>query len=164
MIDMDAVAEELAKDIGVEEPSETYVVEKSNMFKIPWCIGDPNPLWRDEQYARQTRWGGLIACPQFIEHLRFRVMSSYTKRDKLRSVHPSLPGNPGNIVGGESVKYLRPIRPGDVLTCTRRIVGVKKRYSKKLQKDIVILSQGQTFTNQFGEVVATHESTSIKSG
>jgi hypothetical protein len=29
------------------------------------AIHDPNPLWRDEKYARQTRWGSVIAPPFF---------------------------------------------------------------------------------------------------
>jgi len=28
-------------------------------------IGDSNPLWRDEEYAKKTAWGGLIAPPNF---------------------------------------------------------------------------------------------------
>lgn len=29
-------------------------------------MGDPNPLWQDEKYARRTRWGGLIAPPTYL--------------------------------------------------------------------------------------------------
>jgi acyl dehydratase len=29
-------------------------------------IGDPNPLWRDEQYAQSTRYGSLIAPPSWL--------------------------------------------------------------------------------------------------
>src|ERR1700722_11837047 len=28
--------------------------------------GDDNPLWCDPEYARGTRWGGLIAPPNFL--------------------------------------------------------------------------------------------------
>ena len=28
--------------------------------------GDPNPLWRDEEYARKTRYGGIVAPPSFL--------------------------------------------------------------------------------------------------
>ena len=27
------------------------------------AMGDSNPLWRNQEYARQTRWGGIIAPP-----------------------------------------------------------------------------------------------------
>ena len=29
-------------------------------------IGDPNPLWRDSEYAKRTRYGGIIAPPQWV--------------------------------------------------------------------------------------------------
>lgn len=29
-------------------------------------VGDPNPLWRDPEYAAQTRWGSILAPPSFL--------------------------------------------------------------------------------------------------
>ncbi|MFP6835731.1 MAG: MaoC family dehydratase, partial [Pseudomonadales bacterium] len=31
-----------------------------------WGIGDDNPLWSSDDYARQSRWGGVIAPPCFL--------------------------------------------------------------------------------------------------
>ena len=31
---------------------------------------DENPLWQDEQYAKNTRWGGIIAPPVLLEALK----------------------------------------------------------------------------------------------
>ena len=30
-------------------------------------MGSRNPLWRDQEYARQSRWGGIIAPPTFTD-------------------------------------------------------------------------------------------------
>ena len=32
-----------------------------------WGIGDENPLWCDERYANNTRWGCIIAPPTFVQ-------------------------------------------------------------------------------------------------
>src|SRR4030043_1127280 len=32
-------------------------------------IGDPNPLWRSEDYARKTRYGSIIAPPFFLNDI-----------------------------------------------------------------------------------------------
>jgi acyl dehydratase len=29
-------------------------------------LGDTNPLWTDEEYAKRTKWGGIIAPPCFL--------------------------------------------------------------------------------------------------
>ena len=29
-------------------------------------VGDENPLWRDPEYAAQTRWGRILAPPSFL--------------------------------------------------------------------------------------------------
>lgn len=67
-----------------------------------------NPLWRDDNYARSTRWGGIIAFPGFQE--RFAG----------GSLPPNLGatpecGYPGFSGGGleDQWEYFKPIRPGD---------------------------------------------------
>lgn len=160
MAQADEVLEVMKELVGKEEHVVTCQVDKGMMMKLPWAVDDPNPLWRDEKYARQTRWGGLIASPYFAEFLRFRGLSNYDKG--LPSFGKPLPGSPANVVGGEEVEYFRPIRPGDIITCSRRTTEVKKRASKSLDREVVIQTYEQTFTNQFGELVITHKSTNIK--
>ncbi len=160
MAQADDVLEVMKELIGKEEPVVTCQVDKGMMIKLPWAVDDPNPLWRDEKYARQTRWGGLIASPYFAEFLRFRGLSSYDQMFPFFG--KPLPGRPANVVGGEEVEYFRPIRPEDVITCSRRTTEVKKRISKSLKREVVIQTYEQTFTNQFGEVVIIHKSTNIK--
>lgn len=147
--------------IGDEETPPPYEVEKGAMMKLPWVVGDPNPLWRDEEYAGKTRWGGLIASPYFIEFLRFRYYSSYGRTNTPVPRQP-LPGRPANVVGGQEVEYLRPIRPGDVISISAKTTDAQKRWSKRLDRDVVIQTHEQVFTNQDGEVVARHTSTHIK--
>jgi acyl dehydratase len=151
--------------VGKEERMPPCEVEKGTMMKIPWAVGDPNPLWRDEAYARKTRYGGLIASPYFVEWLRFRIRSDYGRapRPVTRDLPQDLPGEPENIVGGEEVEYFQPIRPGDTIHITSRTIDVKKRWSAKLGKDVVIQTRQESYRNQFGELVATIKCINIKS-
>ena len=145
--------------VGEEEEPYTVEVDKTTMMKMPWVVDDPHPLWRDEKYARQTCWGGLIASPYVLDWLRHRP--TYDSRFVPKE-QPPLPGKPGNVVGGEEVEYFLPIRVGDKITMRHKITDVKRRKSGSLNKDIIILSHQITFTNQFGQVVMTHKMTSIK--
>lgn len=163
MTKADDILDVMKEWVGQEQGPFTCEVDKGMMMKIPWAVADPNPLWRDEEYARKTRYGGLVASPYFVEYLRFRGLSDYGRPTGLPVIFGlDLPGSPANVVGGEEVEYFQPIRPGDVITVSRQTTDVKKRWSKSLDRDVVIETLEQSFTNQFGELVATHKSTNIK--
>ena len=160
MTQVDDLLKVMKKTINQEQGPFKCEVDKGMMMKIPWAVGDPNPLWRDEKYARDTRYGGLISSPYLVEFLRFRGLSDYGRTTRRPGV--ALPGRPANVVGGEEVEYFQTIRPGDVITINRQTADVKKRWSKNLEREVVIETLEQSFTNQYGELVATHKSTNVK--
>ena len=137
------------QSIGVESAPQTMEVEKGAIIKFAQAIGDDNPLYNDEQAARESRFGGLIAPPTF---LRSAV-----------SARPDLPFDvPFERVldGGSDWEYFVPVRPGDRITSVSRIEDINERNGSiglMLISTIVI-----TYTNQFGQVVATQTSTSIR--
>ena len=47
------------------------VASKELISKLAMASDYRNPLWRDESYARNTRWGGIIAPPFFEETIFF---------------------------------------------------------------------------------------------
>ena len=56
-----------------ETASEKHPYPVVNNTADPWLVrqmarsNDPwNPLWSDEQYAKNTRWGGIVAAPLFV--------------------------------------------------------------------------------------------------
>ena len=135
--------------IGRESPPQTTEVEKGAIIKFAAAIGDHNPVYIDEEAARATRYGGLIAPPTF-----------------LRSVTAPRPDYPFAIPfervldGGSDWEYFAPVRPGDRITAVSRIEDVNERNGRiglMLISSIVI-----TYTNQFGQVVATQTNTSIR--
>lgn len=70
----------LRKRIGIpiERTLEPWVSEASRdaIRHYAHGIGDDNPLWCDEAYARGTRWGGLLAPPTFL-FAASRIVSGY---------------------------------------------------------------------------------------
>jgi acyl dehydratase len=66
-------------------------------------IGDPNPLWRNEAYARKTRYGHLPAPPSFIA---------------CTVGGPIIQGLPGVqiMVGGAAFEFYKPPLDGDQIT------------------------------------------------
>lgn len=135
--------------IGTESEPKTLEVEKGAIIKFAEAIGDDNPLYVDEVAARASRFGGLIAPPTFL-------------RSAL-SARPELPFDvPFDRVldGGSDWEYFVPVRPGDLITAVSKIEEINERTGSiglMLIQTIVV-----TYTNQFGQVVATQTSISIR--
>ncbi|MBI4304305.1 MAG: MaoC family dehydratase N-terminal domain-containing protein, partial [Chloroflexi bacterium] len=69
MIIGSVVTPEMRKAIGTVTVPEFAAaeVERWAIDRYLEATGDANPLWRDQEYARKSRWGGVIAPPTFVE-------------------------------------------------------------------------------------------------
>src|SRR5260221_6365949 len=67
-----------------------------------WGIGDDNPLWVDDEYARATRWGAVLAPPCFLYAVDYTIVA------------PKLPGVQW-IYAGTDWTWLDVVRCGDDL-------------------------------------------------
>jgi uncharacterized protein len=106
-----------------------------------WCevMQDSNPLYTDEEYAKQSKYGGLIAPPQMVQTWSLDAMADALQR----FVHenPPFPEDPHNQIMGiidemgyhgvvataQTQEYLKPVRPGDTIR-TQITVGSISKY------------------------------------
>ena len=134
--------------IGVESDPLTHDVEKGAIIKFAEAIGDPNPLFNDEQAARSTRYGGLIAPPTFL-----RFLPPGQMKVEVRSPYPAA------LDGGSEWEYFEPVRPGDRITVTVKIAEMIEREGR-LGKMLFIVRETK-YVNHYGSVVALQRSTGI---
>ena len=138
-----------AKAIGVEGAPSVLEVEKGAIMRFAQAVEDPNPLWNDEKAARETRYGGLVAPPTF-----------------LRSVGVDRPELPFDVPfdrlldGGSDWEYFEPVRVGDRITAVARITDVSERSGRLGTMLLTVIEI--TYTNQFGQKVATQQGTTIR--
>lgn len=104
-------------------------------------IGDLNPLFRDPEYARVSRYGSVIAPPMFP------MAYGWIGRTRW-----GLPGVHGFYAGNEW-ELFRHLRPGDHLSCEERVVGVEDKESE-FSGRLVIQYVEANFVNQRDELVA----------
>jgi len=114
----------------------------------------PNPIHWDEEFARNSRFGAIVA-PQ-----SFTVAMDYG-----HGCHPSCVGNvPGThpiFAGEEWWFYGTPIRPGDKLTQERTFAGYK--VSETSFAGPTMFADGDTVHhNQHGALIARERATSIR--
>jgi len=101
-------------------------------------IGDENPLYFDEAYARGSRFGGLISPPSIHALLLFACTG-----------HDHFMRTPGTVNMGQNWFLQRPVRPGDTITLECRCLD------KLIRKGKTFAIHDNVFYNQDGEVVCS---------
>ena len=128
--------------IGREFDRYTYCVTKEEIAEFAASLGDTNPLYTDEEYAKRTPYGGIIAPPTFCVAFRSRanlpdLKLSYGKR---------------GFDGGKECLLYQPIRPGDTITGIDCIAEVYEKTGRS--GNMIFIVRESAFTNQHGEKVA----------
>ncbi|MFC1988226.1 MaoC family dehydratase N-terminal domain-containing protein [Chloroflexota bacterium] len=139
------ITEEMRSLIGSETEPYTMEVEMGAIRMYADAIGDLNPLYRDEEYARKSKYGAIIAPPTFLctfdpyHHGQTKPCDAFPKRK-------------GRASAGDRFEYYLPVKVGDVISSRVKLVDVYERDggSGKLLFSV----HERTFTNQHGELVA----------
>ena len=128
--------EELKMNMAVDIPPAVIKKEKIIDFALNY---DTIPLHTDEEYAKTTPFGGLIA-PGVMSFMS--VWVKYLEVDLLGT----------ELLAGKSTKieWLKPVYPGDVLMGKAEITNLTKRNEKNGIAEITIKAY-----NQNGELVLT---------
>ena len=129
--------------IGLKIRTEQYLRDATvdTITNYSNGIGDMNPLYRDQEYGRWTRFGSLIAHPTFpyVHHWPGRT------RWGLPGVHGFFAGN--------DWEFFRVVRPGDRLNCYERVVGVEEKESR-FSGRLVLQYVETIYTNQHDQIIA----------
>lgn len=124
------------------------------------ATGDDNPLYSDDDYARQQGYPSVIAPPTFIcESNQFVVRQRDRNGYAGHTWGIEIPGC-RNIRGGNKYTFSRPVLPTDVVTTTWTVIDVSERTTSDGDPMIVIVSEA-VYTNQDAEHLATNRETLI---
>jgi len=136
--------------IGKTTRTETMEVEKGHIRRFAQAIGDDNPLYYDEDYARKSRYGGIIAPPTFPTVFGFegeRVLEGL-KFDRAHLLH-----------GEQEYQYFKPIMAGDIISYYTKIIKIDEKQGKTGPMDIITTEM--TGHNQRNEKVFAARSTVV---
>ena len=124
--------------IGMTVTVGETVIEKQKMLDFAHTY-DPIPLHTDEEYAKNTRFGGLIA-PGVMSFMS--VWAKYLEVDFFGE----------ELVAGKSTKieWLRPVFPEDVLCGKATVTGLVRRNERNGLVEITVEAY-----NQHGALVLT---------
>lgn len=141
------ITDEMRAAVGVESVPITYDVERGAIVKFAQAIGDANPLFNDEEAARESRYGGIIAPPTFMRSLISNPAPDY------KSPYSA------NLDGGSQWEYFSPVRPGDRITVTTKLAELFERPGRL--GNMLFSVRETKYVNQFGKTVALQRTTGI---
>lgn len=103
---------------------------------------DPQPFHTDPEAAKETEYGGLIASGWHTAALMMRMYSDHYLSHVATLVSPGI----------DEMRWLLPVRPGDVLSLRVTVVDARRSASRP---DRGIVRSAVEVLNQRGEAVMT---------
>ena len=150
----------IGKPLG--RPYVAGVVDRGSIMKFATAVGDTNPLWTDEEYAKGTRWGGTMAPPTFLISIspQATLADGHSPSEAETALPFKKPFRRGFSAGDEWEAF-RPVRPGDVLTVSTVLADLVEKQGRPGVGRMLFIRTDNTIRNQRDEVVAIHRYTSV---
>ncbi|MBE9505348.1 MAG: MaoC family dehydratase N-terminal domain-containing protein [Chloroflexi bacterium] len=148
------MSEELAalkRCIGQESAPTRYVVDAGSVKYFADSIMDPDPLYRDEEYARGTKHGGIVAPPTFFGGaIGLQGIPAGDPRTMFGQVLP-LPAAWLTMATGDEFDFVAPVRPGMTLACRERLVDAYEKQGRSGR--LLFYTFEKTFRNAEGDLL-----------
>ncbi len=157
MTEGSAITDELRSMIGMATEPVIMEVERGAIRRYADAIGDPNPLFSDVEYARNSRYGEVICPPGFFGW----PLKRGGMMELLGTIGGALfrAGVPRILDGGVDYEFFLPIRAGDILTSHGKFADFREREGRTGK--MLFITMETTYLNQNGDLVAKARSTLI---
>lgn len=152
------IPEEAKKYIGRVDAPYVREVEKGAVRRYADAVGNENPLYRDEEYARKTRYGGLISPPGFFGWPVHSEPASESVLAAMAAVEKA--GYHRLLDGGIVYDFFRPVRPGDKLIVYMKVKDITERESKG--GAMIVMELEANYLSEDGDPVARSCQTLIR--
>jgi acyl dehydratase len=159
----DEIVERKRRRVGLpvprlDAPFEYITID--NMRNYARGVGDINPFYRDAEYARQTRWGRLLAHPSFIAYTGRSLETTFSdellatgRGDPLAGVHA--------FYSGEELEFFRPIGDGDRLTVRSGLASIDVKPSRMGGRSVHEVEES-VYRDQNGDLVGVRRQLLIR--
>lgn len=124
-----------------QSAQRSHTLTPQDVLAFAAVSGDANPAHLDAEYAAGTMFKGVIAHGLWGGAFISAVLGT------------QLPG-PGTIYLEQTLRFSRPVRPGDTITATLTVTG-KDAEKKRVELDCVLKNQhGETVVSGTAKVLA----------
>ena len=157
--------------------TKKFPIEASHILMFSRAIGDENPIYSDEEYAKSTEPGEIIAPPTFVQasaqfdpdyHLRPKIGQPWmgsgknpTGIDRTSGASDGEGRTGGGLHAEQHYEYHRHLKVGDVLTATTKPGKTWKKQGRRAGK--LMFSESITeYRDQNGDLVITARSVGVQ--
>ena len=156
---MSDLLDEIKKYIGTESEPIVYSIDKGAIKFFAESIMNPDPLYRDEKYARTAKHGEIVAPPTFYGGATSVRNTSSDNPSTVSSTYVPMPPGWFGLNAGDDFELFAPVKPGDTLTCREKVVDAYEKQGRS--GHLIFVVREKTFTNQHGQVVLIRRGTSV---
>jgi acyl dehydratase len=154
------VPEDVLAMIGVEKVRQ-YDVTKKDIKRFAQAIGEANPIHFDEDYAKSTKYGTIIAPPLFCHMFTFEDVPSNRLPSDGSPIEIDVPVPAQRTVGGgSSYEIFQWVKAGDKITAKSTLKDVFTKEGRSGRLYFIVVDT--EFSNQKNESVAKETATYIK--
>ena len=150
---------------------DRFPVEAGHILLFARAVGDTNQIYYDEDYAKGTEPGGVIAPPTFVQ-ASAQFDPDYGLRPKIgepwfgsgreaTGVQRTGSGGGSGLHAEQHYEYHRHLRPGDVLKATSRPGETWEREGRRAGK-MTFRETITEYRDQNGELVITARSVGVQ--
>lgn len=137
---------------GMRLAEFSHLVERCKICEMAEAIGDPNPLYRDQEAAKVEGYPDVIASPTFSTSMNLWGGPGF------QELMEKLGANPLKVLHAEQeYEYFRPIQPGDMLHATIEVVDFYEKEGRSGKMAFAVLET--SYLNSDGEKVVAGRST-----
>jgi acyl dehydratase len=163
--DVDAVRAQLEKYVGKPMGEASVAPDPVNVPMIRhWvdALDDRNPVYLDEEFAANTRFGGIVAPPAMLQAWgmpRPKIAGIAERGGSPSDIETDNPitaldeaGYVGTLATNSELEFVRYLRPGDQLHVSNAIDSISDRKTTGMGKGYFV-TWVTTYKDDDGEVV-----------
>jgi len=156
------------KYLGQETASYTgETILARDIRRYALAIDDLNPIYFDENAAKEGKYGGLTAPLSYVSWAIGVPGGEKSVKELGEDGLATFVGVPefpntwelGWVRGGEELEFFKPVYAGDKVTVTGNIVDMSEKDGKSGK--MIFVTSLFTYKNQKGEILAKHRVTMI---
>ncbi len=146
--------------IGVEK-TRHYDVTKRDIRRFAQAIGEANPVHFDEDYAKETKYGTIVAPPLFCQMFTFEDVPADRLPPDGSPIEIDIPVPAQRTVGGASTyEVFQRVKAGDRIAAKSTLKDVFAKNGRSGRLYFIVVET--EFSNQRDEVVARETAIYIK--
>ncbi len=153
--------EEIKKLIGMSGSVKVYEVEKGAIRRFADAVDDTNPLYHDDEYARNSRYGSIIAPPGFfgwpLKQARGSPLAIDMPAEMVDAFEQAGYPLSSALDGSIEYEFFLPVHAGDILTAITTVRNLGERTENTGRMVFIILET--IFKNQSGIPVTIQQAT-----